>query len=226
VVGYEVAGVGTRMLAQVIDLGVLLLVFAVGSIALNALGAVNEVVAITAAVIFFAVVPFAYFLVPEARSGATVGKRALGIRVVTDLGAPIGWRESAIRNLLRLIDFLPAFYLLGGVVAIASSRGKRLGDMAAGTVTIHLSGGDDRFAAAASFAEAAGEIDAGPVPAELVAILATYRRRHHELLPEQRRDLAEQLAVRLEPYHPRPDGMALDEYVVRAAVTYAPTRRG
>jgi uncharacterized RDD family membrane protein YckC len=225
VLGYEVAGAGTRLLAQVIDMGVLLLVYIIGSIALNALTFTSEVVAITAAILFLAVLPFAYFLVPEARSGATIGKRALGIRVVTDLGAPIGWRESSIRNLLRLIDFLPAFYLLGGIVAIASPRGKRLGDMAAGTVTVHVSADDDRFAAGTTFAEAAGEIDSGAVPAELVALLTAYRRRYQEMLPEARRELAERLAVRLEPYHPRPDGMALEEFVVRAAVTYAPTRR-
>jgi uncharacterized RDD family membrane protein YckC len=227
VVGYEIAGVGTRLLAQVIDLGILSLVVLSGMAALSALSVVFDVVAVTALIIFASVIPFAYFLVPEARRGATIGKRALGIRVVTDDGAPIGWRESAIRNLLRLIDFLPGLYVLGGIVAIASPRGKRLGDMAAGTVTVRVGGDDeDRFAAATTFTQAVGEIHAGPVPPELAAILARYRRRHEELLPEARRDLAERLAVRLEPYHPRPDGMSLEEYVVRAAVTYAPTRRG
>ena len=44
---------------------------------------------------------------------------------VTEHGTPIGARESLTRNLLRLIDFLPGFYVLGGIVAIASSRSQR-----------------------------------------------------------------------------------------------------
>jgi uncharacterized RDD family membrane protein YckC len=226
VVGYDIAGVGTRLMAQMIDLAILFAIAMGGVFALSLASMVSDVVAVTAMVIFVSVLPFAYFLVQEARSGTTVGKRALGIRVVTDEGAPIGWRESAIRNLVRLIDFLPALYLLGGAVAIASSRSKRLGDLAAGTVTIRMSADDrQRFAQATTFAEAAGQVDSGRVPAELVAILVQYRRRREELLPEVRRDLAEQLAVRLDAYHPRPDGMSLEEFVVRAAVTYGATRR-
>ena len=43
--------------------------------------------------------------------GRTVGKRALGIEVLRADGLPVGWRESALRNLLLVADFLPMFYL-------------------------------------------------------------------------------------------------------------------
>jgi len=227
VVGHDIAGVGTRLMAQLIDWAILIAVVIGGMAVLSLAATVTDVIAVTASVIFVAVLPFAYFLVQEARTGATVGKRALGIRVVTDEGAPIGWRESAIRNLVRLIDFLPALYLLGGTVAIASSRSKRLGDLAAGTVAIRARADErQRFGPETTFAEAVGELHSGPVPPELVAILVKYRRRHGELLPEARRELAERLAVHLEAYHPRPDGMSLEEFVVRAAVTYGPAHRG
>jgi uncharacterized RDD family membrane protein YckC len=81
------------------------------------------------------------WLVPaalEARlGGATPGKRALGLQVLRDDGAPLGWGPALTRNLLRFVDFLPFFYL-GGLVAMLSNREfKRIGDLAAGTVVVH-----------------------------------------------------------------------------------------
>src|SRR5436309_6541362 len=95
VVGYDVAGVGSRMLAQAIDLGVLSAILFGLLFVMAPLGSVlPDAVVLTVAIVVFAVLPFAYFLVPEARRGTTIGKRALGIRIVTEDGAPIGWRES------------------------------------------------------------------------------------------------------------------------------------
>jgi uncharacterized RDD family membrane protein YckC len=227
VVGYDVAGVGSRLLAQAIDLGVLSAILIGIFWAMGALTIVlPDAVALTVAIVLFAVLPFAYFLVPEARRGATIGKRALGIRIVTEDGAPIGWRESTIRNLLRLIDFLPSLYLLGGIVAIVSARGQRLGDMAAGTVAVRVHAEHEgRFAGSGgTFVETASAMHEGRVPPELVALLVRYRRRWAEFTPDTRAELAESLAIRLEPYHPRPEGMSTEEFVVRAAVTYAGDR--
>jgi len=78
----------------------------------------------------------AYFIYMEATYGQTVGKRLLGIVVVTEDGQPIGTVASLVRNLLRIIDNLPALYLLGIVVILLSDDGQRIGDILADTVVV------------------------------------------------------------------------------------------
>ncbi len=83
----------------------------------------------------FFLLTFAYFVGSELVWGQTLGKRLLGIRVVSDDGARATWGQIATRTLLRLIDVLPAFYIVGliAVIATGPERRKRLGDLAAGT---------------------------------------------------------------------------------------------
>jgi uncharacterized RDD family membrane protein YckC len=80
-----------------------------------------------------------YFVALEvATGGRSLGKRVVGLRVVRDGGLPLGVRESLVRNLLRTVDALPANYLVGLAAMLLSPEGKRLGDVAAGTVVIRL----------------------------------------------------------------------------------------
>jgi len=73
-----------------------------------------------------------------ALGGATPGKRALGLIVVRDDGAPCAWGPALTRNLLRFADFLPFFYL-GGLLSMLATRDfKRLGDLVAGTLVVHV----------------------------------------------------------------------------------------
>jgi len=76
---------------------------------------------------------FAYFILMEAYVGWTVGKRMLGMRVVDSAGNKIGFLKSLIRNLLRLVDGLPALNILGIILITSSPEGKRLGDRIART---------------------------------------------------------------------------------------------
>ncbi len=81
----------------------------------------------------------AYYIVMEATRGATLGKMALGMRVVKVDGSPIGWSESIIRNLLRIVDGLFG-YLVGAISIWTSPLCQRLGDRAAHTVVIRRQG--------------------------------------------------------------------------------------
>jgi uncharacterized RDD family membrane protein YckC len=84
-------------------------------------------------------IEWGYFLFFElAMGGRSPGKRALGLRVMRDGGQPIGLRESFVRNALRFVDMLPANYVVGLVAMVMSPEGKRLGDVAAGTVVVRL----------------------------------------------------------------------------------------
>jgi uncharacterized RDD family membrane protein YckC len=71
------------------------------------------------------------------RSGATPGKRVFNLRVVMDNGLPITPAASLARNLLRTADFLPLFYGFAFVSMLLRRDGKRLGDLAAGTMVVH-----------------------------------------------------------------------------------------
>lgn len=77
----------------------------------------------------------AYYIVCEAVTGTTVGKRMVGIRVVGEDGEQLTFGAAVVRNLLRLVDCL-FFYLVGALFALTSSRGQRLGDRAAHTLVV------------------------------------------------------------------------------------------
>src|SRR5258708_94700 len=83
----------------------------------------------------YMILTFLYFTIMEAMAGATVGKMALGIHVATLSGSHIGWGESVIRNVLRIIDAL-VFYLIAAIFVSSSPIRQRLCDRAAHTVVV------------------------------------------------------------------------------------------
>jgi uncharacterized RDD family membrane protein YckC len=136
---YQVAGLGTRAIAQVLDLlivlGILVAVFFV-AFAAGAAGADNGIVTLLAVIGAFIAV-FGYFWVSEALwSGQTVGKKAFRLRVVGDRGEPLTFMQAGIRNVVRIVDFLPYAYGVGLIVLFVNGKGKRLGDLAAGTIVV------------------------------------------------------------------------------------------
>lgn len=81
-----------------------------------------------------------YFTYFDGTSGQTIGKKAVGIKVVDEeTFAIIGMGRAFARNLLRIIDILPFFYIVGIISVLASGKKQRLGDMAARTVVVKLS---------------------------------------------------------------------------------------
>jgi uncharacterized RDD family membrane protein YckC len=129
------AGVVARAGAFAIDLlirGALMLVV---SMVLTPLGRFGSGLAL---ILWFALewfYPVLFELLPR---GATPGKRALGLRVTMDSGLPITPAASLLRNLLRSADFLPFAYGLGLATLLMRSDFKRLGDIAAGTLVVHV----------------------------------------------------------------------------------------
>ncbi len=131
----EYAGIGLRAVAIIIDAVVL---FAIGYVIAMLSGGT------TAggfnlhggpAFLWFGVV-FAYYIVMEALWGGTLGKRVLGLRVLMlEAGAPLDWRASIVRNLLRIVDGF-IFYLVAVIAVAMSDKKQRIGDRVAGTVVI------------------------------------------------------------------------------------------
>ncbi len=97
-------------------------------------------------------------------NGQTPGKRAVGLRVIKESGRAINIFDAAARNFMRPVDFLPSFYLLGGLLVQFHPMRKRAGDMAAGTVVVKL----ERDARPLFFPEL--EVDAPAIPCALTAL--------------------------------------------------------
>jgi len=136
---YEIAGIGSRFIAQFIDVLVITAIQIVITIGAGALGGIFNSIQLFALVelILTFILIAGYFLVSEAAwNGQTLGKRSVRLRVVGDQGEPLTIGQAAIRNLVRIVDFLPAFYAIGIVTMFSNSRAKRLGDFAAGTLVV------------------------------------------------------------------------------------------
>ena len=146
-------GVGIRFVALLIDWFILSVVLGLIAVALgSSSGACDSITYIGATLTvngkqtfyglcgypaaIFMLGGFAYFILLEWLWGGTLGKLSLGIRVRTAADQPIGFKESLIRNLLRIIDSLPFCipYLLGAILVWTSPEKQRLGDRAAGTI--------------------------------------------------------------------------------------------
>src|SRR5437773_9336007 len=135
---YQVAGLGTRGIAQILDLlilagvllGLLFVAIAMGQVGL-------DTIAYLLAILGSFVIVFGYFWACEAFwSGQTVGKKVFRLRAVGDRGEPMTFVQAGIRNVVRIVDFLPYAYGVGLVVLFVNGRGKRLGDLAAGTIVV------------------------------------------------------------------------------------------
>ena len=144
VFGYEVAGLGTRFIAAALDTLLIVTIMIVASLAmtffasvLNILDTVGEgwVIGIYSVLTFL--ILWGYYVIFEmVWTGQTPGKRYMGLRVIGRDGTPVGIAASLIRNFIRLVDFIPAFYGLGAITMFASPQTRRLGDFAAGTLVV------------------------------------------------------------------------------------------
>ena len=137
---FEIAGIGSRALAALIDMAILLGVLIAGALLLALLARIGVRLGPWAAAVLLIAgftLWYGYFTFFEGlRAGQTPGKRATGIRVVRDTGHPVTLAAAATRNLVRIADFLPPPYLLGTLLVALHPRAKRLGDMVAGTVVV------------------------------------------------------------------------------------------
>lgn len=138
------------------------------------------------------------------RRGATPGKRAMGLRVVMDDGMPPTLAASVLRNLLRVVDFLPFAYAAGVLSMLLRQDFKRLGDVAAGTLVVHER--SPVLHAGAPAAEPAGP--AQPLTAAQQTAVVDWALRTPRLTPARAEELAA-LATRALPPGPGTPGQRL-----------------
>lgn len=202
---HRVAGPASRGLAYGIDLlvrAVALTIFAVVA-SLAGLLSNGDAEHATRGVLLLVgfLMEWAYFVFFEMTwNGASPGKRALGLRVVTSTGRPLSFGDSVLRNLLRAADLLPAGYAVGALVAALDPRFRRLGDLVAGTMVIV----EERAQVAASIhvdpptakelAKLPSRIDLAPEEQEAIEV---FLRRLDRLSPARATALAELAAPTL-----------------------------
>ena len=203
-----VAGVGSRFTAGLVDQ---LLRFAVlGALAILG-GVVGEdsegsgelVLALGFVAIFL--VQFGYDVLFETlASGRTPGKRWTGLRVVKVGGGPVGFVASTLRNVLRIVDALPGFYLVGILAVLFTRNNQRLGDLAAGTLVVRERRQLTALPPSAPPSPGPQDHDAGlwdvsAVTPEEVATVRRFLDRRSTLTLEARARLAREMATRLGP---------------------------
>ena len=143
---YEVAGIGSRFVASMLDhliLGAVLILVSwgagliYGGISAGGGGEAALNLALALIILIYFLVFWGYFILFEILwNGQTPGKRAGNLRVLRRDGQPIRAGEAIIRNLIRLVDILPGFYGIGLIAMFVDRDARRLGDFAASTLVV------------------------------------------------------------------------------------------
>jgi uncharacterized RDD family membrane protein YckC len=229
---FAVAGIGSRFLALAFDtmiqMGVALVAGLGGGMLIRSLAAVYPVATTWAAgllILFFFLLYFGYFALFEILwNGQTPGKRKAGIRVIKDSGRPLTAAESIGRNLMRIVDWLPALYAIGIASAILNKENKRLGDLIVGSLVVRESSFGDlkpawqtaRDPGVPAFSFLAG----GHLSAEEYALIESFLNRRLDLEPTIRYRMADEILRRLQSKLTLPAGNTLSAERILEALTY------
>ena len=149
--GYQVAGIGSRFLAAVVDTVLIVilqlvvnltLIFVVANVSGASILTSGDSGDITIVAAIFGLLGFAflwgYYIFFELLwNGQSPGKRWAGLRVISEDGTPIDVAGALIRNLVRIVDFLPLYYGIGVITMFVDRQSRRLGDLAAGTLVVY-----------------------------------------------------------------------------------------
>ncbi|MBK3647261.1 RDD family protein [Streptomyces sp. MBT33] len=190
----------SRALAVLLDLVVAVAAYVVVTIALVAAtasldDAAQFAVSIATFVLLLVGAPIA---VETLSHGRSLGKLACGLRVVRDDGGPIRFRHALVRGLIGVVEILMTFGVIACIASLVSSRGRRLGDVFAGTLVVR-----ERVPAAPTgflpppppwLAGRFSELDLSAVPDGLWLAVRQYLTRMHQLDPQVGWAMAERLA--------------------------------
>ena len=223
---YRLAGLGSRYLARLLDAVIriaLVLLFA----KVVDVGGHRGWAKAVAYIGLFAVL-LGYDIVSEiATRGRTLGKMAVGVRVIRADGRPVDVWSSVVRNLIRIIDEILTVGIVAVISIFATRRGQRLGDLAAGTVVIR----ERTFRAAPDpLPEWATDPnapflawDTSSVTQDELGVVRSFLARRSMLTTDARGRLAKQLADRIRPRVPAAPDWTDEQFLV--SVVAARTRR-
>jgi len=178
------AGLVARGQAWLIDFAIRMGLFLVAAIIAGVAGGMGTAFLLISLFLLEWGYPVAFEL---GRSGATPGKRVMGLRVVMDSGLPVTPGASIVRNLLRAADFLPFLYALGVVSVLLRADFQRLGDLAAGTLVVY--GEPVRLHGAIPAADPQPPVH--PLTQEQQVAVVAWASRAQRLTPERLEELAQ-----------------------------------
>jgi uncharacterized RDD family membrane protein YckC len=205
----RIAQLPTRLAAALIDLAVMGGAFLALAL-LAGLALADSTDDAAAAALFLSLFVLTFLTYPVAMEtltrGRTLGKMALGVRAVRDDGGPLTFRHALVRGLVGFVLERPGLILVGFgpglalLVSVLSKRGKRIGDMAAGTMVVQ-----DRAASRlvwvpwmpAPLAAWASTVDISRLDDELALLLRQFLGRAPRLRPDAREQLGVELATEL-----------------------------
>ena len=203
---YDLAGGGNRGFAALVDFIIASVIFvgalflmqqAVNLFGTGALTLSGALVLVT----FF--ITWCYFVLLEwLWQGQTVGKRMYGLRVIGEDGSPATFTAVLVRNLARIIDFLPGFYAVGLLTVIVTPRSQRLGDLAAGTYVVRAPKPQlDYFSLRTMSPVGQGaSVETRTMPGEVQRLVREFVSREAKLKISDRARIAAQIASRVRPY--------------------------
>lgn len=231
---FETGGVGSRAIAKFIDVLIQIVAFlAVALVLTFALGAAGgsgsgaETIVIVLVVLTGFLILFGYPAGSETLwNGKTVGKAALGLRVVTREGAPIRFRHSAIRAVTALVEIY-AFAFVSILTCVTSRNNQRVGDLMGGTIVIRERTAGDR-AVAVSFPPPPGlesyvrSLDVSSLTSEQYGVVRSFLMRVFQFTPEARMALAVRLAnpVAVALHHDPPPMIGPELFLACVAAAY------
>ncbi len=206
---FQMAGLASRCLALAIDLASIATISWTVSTALRIFSIVSDEIAGALLILSFFIIGISYGIILEwFLNGQTVGKRVLGIRVIDMDGMRLKFHQVAIRNLLRSLDSLPAFYFVGGIAVLASRRRQRLGDFVANTVVVKISTPEkpdfscissDKFNSLRKHPEIIGELR-NRLPQSLMLLALKTAMRRDMIEAERRQEIFSELRMEIRKY--------------------------
>lgn len=200
---YALSGAGSRATAYLADL--LILTFSIqlaqnALVALLALPLPPQWIAGISAMLGFSIINSYFILFEWLSNGQTPGKRMLGIRVIRQEGYALGFIDVLLRNLMRFVDFLPAFYGVGMASLVLTTRCQRLGDLVAGTIVVQqqpLQAGDlaPPIPQVPETVLTLSPAEVASVPASVIDLAVEFFSEIDQLAPRYRQQLAFELAA-------------------------------
>ncbi|MEU8104775.1 RDD family protein [Nonomuraea muscovyensis] len=220
VVEVRVAQMPSRALALFIDMAVQLTVLVVAYLALQAFSVISDSAMFAAvSIVLTVLVLVGYPVIFEtATRGRSLGKLAMGLRVVSDDGGPERFRQALFRGLAGVAEF----WMFSGAPALISSlisqRGKRLGDVFAGTIVISERGPRDTGQAIVmppQLASWAARLELSRLPEEVAGAARQYLVRWHDLAPHVQHEMGVRIATQVAAFvsPPAPPGVPPHAYL-------------
>lgn len=228
---FDSAGVASRVIAELIDLAVMfagLMALLFGSSVLASIGSTGSLLFVIVMIVAVFLIFVGYPVAMESLwNGRSLGKAAMGLRVVTQEGAPIRFRHAAIRGIFGVVEI----YAFTGAIAVTailfSKRSQRIGDMVAGTIVVseRSAGGTPQavsFRPPWGYEAYAAALDVSGLTPDQYGIIRSFLLRVNQLTPHARQSVAHRLAnpVAIRMHHSPPLTVTPEAFLLCVAAAY------